>query len=475
VRQGDLAYVIFTSGSTGEPKGVEVPHAALANLVAWFRDEYALEPSDRLSQIAAPSFDPSVPEVWRALTSGATLCIPDEETRRDPYALVRWIRAQRITFVYMPTPLTEACLREEWNGAQVRVLTTGGDKLHAPQSLPPFRIDNLYGPAECAVDSTFWTLRESDAGTTPPIGRPISNARIHLLDADMRLVPAGAVGDVFIGGAGVARGYTRADLTAERFVPNPFGPPGSRLYKTGDLARWGAGGALEFLGRRDHQVKIRGFRIELGEIEAALHEHASVQEAVVVAVGDADKRLVAYVAPLGASDDELRAHLKTTLPPYMVPSAFVHMEKLPLNANGKIDRKELPAPNLSESRVAFREPGTAMQRNVAGLFSKLLKVPRVGLDDDFFELGGHSLLAVRLIAAVRDQLGIAIPIGVLFERPTVEQLASALEAGGGERSTLLRLRDGADERVVVLVATAGGKLIGYLPLVRALEGGPVIG
>ncbi|MGH7328053.1 MAG: non-ribosomal peptide synthetase, partial [Polyangiaceae bacterium] len=313
VREGDLAYVIFTSGSTGEPKGVEVSHPGLSNLVGWHRQAYAVTEDDRATQLAASGFDASVWEIWPYLASGASVDVVDDDVRMNAAELVRWWRDHRTTIAFVPTPLAMACLREDWAGSRLRALLTGGDKLQRDARALPVRLVNHYGPTEYSVVTSAIDYAPSDSGADPPIGRPIANTQTYVLDAGMRPVPLGTMGGLFVGGRGIARVYcARADLTAERFVPNPFGPPGSRLYNTGDLARWRADGVLEFLGRRDHQVKIRGFRIELGEIEAALLAHAGVREAVVVATGsDANKRLVAYVAPLGAGDEELAAYLKT--------------------------------------------------------------------------------------------------------------------------------------------------------------------
>ncbi|MGH7284793.1 MAG: non-ribosomal peptide synthetase, partial [Polyangiaceae bacterium] len=383
VRQGDLAYVIFTSGSTGEPKGVEVPHAGLSNLVGWHRHTYAVTEEDRATQLAASGFDASVWEIWPYLASGASVDVVDDDVRMSAAELVRWWCEHRTTLAFVPTPLAMACLREDWAGARLRALLTGGDKLQRDARALPVRLVNHYGPTEYSVVTSAIDYAPSDSGVDPPIGRPIANTQTYVLDAGIRPVPLGTIGELFVGGRGIARGYLgRPDLTAERFMPNPFGPPGSRLYKTGDLARWRSDGVLEFLGRRDQQVKIRGFRIELGEVEAALLEHASVREAVVVAVGDADKRLVAYVAPLGASDEGLASHLKTKLPLYMVPAAFVKLDKLPLTSHGKVDRKRLPAP-VFEARGEFIAPRNEMERALAAIWREVLEVERVGIDDDF--------------------------------------------------------------------------------------------
>jgi amino acid adenylation domain-containing protein len=439
-----LAYVIYTSGSTGQPKGVPITHASLHNLVCWHQQAYGVTPADRATQIAGPAFDASVWELWPYLTAGASVHIPDEATRLDPGRLVRWLVEQRITLTFLPTPLAEAALRESWpeDGA-LRVLLTGGDRLNQrPAQKLPFRLVNHYGPTENTVVST---CAEVEAGSTgaPPIGGPLPNTRAYVVDAHLNPVPVGVPGELLVGGVQLAAGYlNRPELTAEKFIPDPFDTtPGARLYRTGDLVRYLPGGNIEFLGRIDHQVKIRGYRIELGEIESALSAHPALREAVVLAREDepGDKRLVAYVvanedAPADLAD-QLRTHLRGSLPEYMVPSAFVSLEALPLTPNGKVDRKALPAPEQPISGATYVAPRTPTEEIVAGIWAEVLKLERVGVNDNFFELGGHSLLATQVIVRVRQALGVELPLRDLFAAPMIADLSLRIEA--------LRVRGGS--------------------------------
>ena len=439
---GGLAYVIYTSGSTGTPKGVEVPHRGLLNLVGWHQATYGVAPEDRATQLAGPAFDASVWEVWPYLTAGASLHLPDEATRTAADRLLAWLAAERITMAFLPTPLAEAALAEELpRELALRALLTGGDKLHkAPERPLPFVLVNHYGPTENSVVATSSVVPSgvvTSGAEAPPIGRPIANVRVELLDRTLSRVPVGVPGELCLGGTSLARGYRgRPELTAERFVPDPSEPePGARLYRTGDLARWRADGALEFLGRIDHQVKVRGFRIELGEIEAVLCSHAAVREAVVLAraVGEGtEKRLVAWVVPAaGASPvpEELAAFLAAKLPEHMVPSAFMVTAALPLTANGKVDRAALPEPDDAATvrGDGFEAPRTPVEELLAGIWQTLLDVERVGAHDNFFKLGGHSLAATRMLSRLRDALQIELPLQTLFESPMLDEFAVAVE------------------------------------------------
>jgi acyl carrier protein len=330
----------------------------------------------------------------------------------------------------------------------VRRLVCSGEALSAESRdqvlklLPSVELSNLYGPTEAAIDVTHWTCL-NDGSREVPIGRPIWNTRVYVLDGGLEPVPAGVCGELYIAGAGLARGYLRRPgLTGERFVADPFGPAGSRMYRTGDLARWRADGVLDFVGRADAQVKLRGYRIEPGEIEAALVRHSSVTQCAVIAREDqpGNKRLVAYVvgaAGQRVDPSELRGHVGRSLPDYMVPSAFVVLERLPLTPNGKLDRRALPAPDLSPS--VRRGPRTPQEEILCSLFAEVLGLERVGIDDNFFELGGHSLLAMRLISRIRVSLDVELPIRSLFEAPSVEALAKRVDDGEVARSALLRL------------------------------------
>jgi amino acid adenylation domain-containing protein len=434
----DLAYVIYTSGSTGTPKGVENRHGGLANLVSWFVHEYGLGPSDRVAQQAVMGFDALGLEVWPALAAGAAVHIADEETRLSPERLGSWFARAGITVAHLPPVLAEPFVEGDLPvGLRLRALLTGSDKVQRrPRRALPFRFTNHYGPTENAILASWGPIEPSDGSEPPPIGRPLSGVQIHVVDDGLEPVPVGVPGELVIGGIGVARGYTRKpDLTAEKFVPDPFAAvPGARLYRTGDLVRRRADGVLDFLGRIDHQVKIRGFRIELGEIETILRQHPAVRAAVVIAREDApgDKALCAYVV-YAASDPgagELRTFLRARLPDYMVPAFFVALPQLPLSSNGKIDRRLLPAPDRAavDRTRAFVAPRTPTEETVATVWQSLLRVPRVSVEDDFFELGGHSLVATRVVARLAEELGVDVPVRAIFEARTVAGLAQAADA-----------------------------------------------
>ncbi|HSP80997.1 MAG TPA: amino acid adenylation domain-containing protein, partial [Myxococcaceae bacterium] len=412
VRAENLAYVIYTSGSTGRPKGVGIAHRSLGNLVTWHQQAYEVTPDERASLVAGMAFDASVWELWSNITAGASVHIPEEEVRVSPKALLQWLAEERLTLGFLPTPMVEAALGEKWpEEMALRVLLTGGDALHRrPARGQKARMVNLYGPTENTVVSTDAAVEsEGVEGVLPHIGRPIANVQAYILDERLEPVPMGVWGELHLGGENLARGYLgRAELTAERFLPNPFSEePGARMYRTGDVVRLLPDGNLEFRGRRDAQVKVRGYRIELGEVEAALVSHPAVKEGVVVAREDVpgSKRLVAYYVG-GAQTPEvsaLRAYLGEKLPEHMVPSAFMRLEALPLTPNGKVDRKALPALEVTESE-AYVAPRTAVEEVVAGIWASLLDLPRVGVHDNFFELGGHSLLATRVASRLQEVL-----------------------------------------------------------------------
>ena len=438
----NLAYVYYTSGSTGRPKGVETEHAGLVNLVAWHNRAYGVTPSDRKSQISGLAFDASVWELWPYLAAGASAHIPDEETRASWPKLLEWMVAEAITVCFLPTPLAEAVMDEAWPAdIRLRALLTGGDKLHRwPRRSLPFSFVNKYGPTEVSAVTTWAPMSADSYGDAPPpIGRPIANTRVYVLDRHLNLAPVGAPGELYIGGVGLARGYLRRpDLTAERFIPDPFSAePGARLYKTGDLVSYLPDGQIDFLGRIDNQVKVRGYRIELGEIEAALRDHPAVREAVALARADLPgaKQLVAYfvASPSAAgaaaegyapTAEELRRFLKERLPEYMVPSVFISLDRLPLTPNGKTDRRALPAPRQGESATPhlYVAPRNATEETLAGVWAEVLGVERVGVHDNFFELGGDSILSIRIIARA-GRRGIEISPNQIFLHPTVGELA----------------------------------------------------
>ncbi|MER6363211.1 amino acid adenylation domain-containing protein [Kitasatospora sp. NPDC001527] len=447
----DLAYVIYTSGSTGAPKGVMNVHAAIRNRLLWMQDAYRLDAEDRVLQKTPFSFDVSVWEFFWPLATGATLVLARPGGHRDPGYLARTIREERVTTVHFVPSMLQAFLREEVEECtSLRRVVCSGEAL--PRDLQDrflarcgARLYNLYGPTEAAVDVTHWTCRpEADPRRPVPIGRPIANTRIHVLDGALQPVPVGVPGELHIGGRGLARGYlNRPELTAERFVPDPFDPdPAARLYRTGDLARYREDGALEFLGRLDHQVKLRGQRIEPGEIEAALTAHPAVREAVVTArerrAGDV--RLVAHLtAAEGAGvpgPAELAAHLRERLPASMVPAAFAVLDALPLTPSGKVDRAALPEPDGGRPAAGapFTAPGAGLEDTLAGLWRTVLGVERVGAHDNFFDLGGHSLLLAELRSLLAARTGHQVSMVELFQHPTVASLAARLSRSEGEPS-----------------------------------------
>ncbi len=448
--QANLAYAIYTSGSSGSPKAVAISHAGLANLVAWQLRRFRLGPGDRASQIAGIGFDAAGWEIWPCLAAGATLFIAEGWDRYDPVQLLSWLARHRINACFMPTPLAEAALREEWPARlDLRVLFVGGDKLHG-ESLgrASVTVFNLYGPTENSVCSTFHRVGEGAAD--PPIGKPLDNVRMHILDDGLQLVPIGVRGELFASGLGLARCYLgNPGLTAERFLPDPLSPrPGQRIYRTGDLARRNTDGLLEFLGRVDQQVKVRGCRIEPAEIESALLQHPSVDQAAVTASAAqaGGQRLTAHVA--SKQDEglvrELQRFLADRLPEYMLPTRIKRIPRLPFTPNGKLDRKALAAevagdPEEGKGRLSSNPIEIAVRET----WRSLLGVDRIEKDDDFFSLGGHSLLAARAASSIRKAFNVELPLRDFLENPTVEALSLRISAA---------LKQGPDSTVPPLVA-----------------------
>ncbi|HET7232832.1 MAG TPA: amino acid adenylation domain-containing protein, partial [Longimicrobium sp.] len=449
----NLAYVIYTSGSTGRPKGVAMTHGALANLLDWQEDDWRTAAPAVTLQFTSISFDVSFQEIFSCWAGGGRLVLIDEEQRYDPAALLEVAEREGVERIFMPAvalhQLAEAGDARGIAPKSLREVITAGEQLRVTEPMRRWfaalgaPLYNHYGPSETHVvtslaldgDAPAWPL-------LPSIGAPIARTQTYVLDAAANPSPVGVPGELFLGGAGLARGYLdRPALTAERFVPDPFSTtPGARVYRTGDRARWLANGTLEFLGRADEQVKIRGFRIEPGEVEAVLATYPRVRKAVVIAREDVpgDRRLVAYVVADEAADAaELRAHLKGRLPEYMVPSAFVVLDALPLTPSGKVARRALPAPEYAAAEDRYVAPGTPVEEVLAAIWAEVLRVDRVGVRESFFELGGHSLLAVRVVSRVRAALNVELPLRTLFESPTVAELAAAVEALRGEGATLL--------------------------------------
>ncbi|AJX84375.1 D-alanine--poly(phosphoribitol) ligase, subunit 1 [Burkholderia pseudomallei 7894] len=463
-----LAYVIYTSGSTGQPKGVMVEHRSVCNLVAWHAGAFDVGTGCRSASVAGVAFDATTWEVWAALCNGGCLSLAPGDAASDPQALLRWWRAQELDVGFLVTPLAELAYATGQSNAGMRTLLIGGDRLSRwPDSMPPGQmLVNNYGPTEATVVATSGRLQPGEA--TPPIGRPIANTRVYVLDAWLRPAPIGVAGELYIGGVQVARGYlNRPELTRERFIDDPF-VAGGRLYRTGDLARWRTDGSLEYLGRNDFQVKIRGFRIELGEIEAQLAKVAGVREVVVLARDSAsevrdsatehatpnalspspetstataaatatatapEKRLVAYYT--GDADvAALRAQAAQHLPSYMVPSAYVRLDAWPLTPNGKLDRRALPAPaDDAYARAEYEAPRGAKEEALAAIWRELLHVERVSRHDNFFELGGHSLLAVQLVSRLRQALSVEVALSTVFDAPVLSALASRLDDNTAE-------------------------------------------
>lgn len=430
----NLAYAIYTSGSGGRPKGVEITHGGLSNLICWHQVNYGIVPGDRATLVASVAFDASVWELWPYLAAGATVCIPAAEIRDTPVTLRDWLVENGITISFVPTPLAEPLLAIEWpDRISLRALLTGGDRLKNFLSRAyPFEVVNHYGPTEnTVVTSCARVPVRRDAASSPPIGRPIGNTKIYLLSTRGQPVPVGVRAELHVGGAGLARGYLgRPDLTAEKFVPDEFAnEAGGRLYRTGDWARSLPDGNIEFLERLDRQVKLRGYRIEVGEIESILRQHPAVKECIVLLREDqpGEKSLVGYVAPRDGQSvisEELMANLKRSLPQYMCPETILILKSLPLTLNGKVDRKALPAPERASSRKPYVAPSGPVEETIAQIWQSVLKVERVGVHDNFFELGGHSILATRVISRMRGAFGVELRLlRKLFETPTIAELS----------------------------------------------------
>lgn len=487
----NLAYVIYTSGSTGQPKGVEMPHRALTNLLGWQLRQAEGSEALRTLQFASLSFDVSFQEIFSTWSAGGTLVMVTEEMRRDAPALLRFIAEQDIERCFFPFVYLQhmALVFQAGGGVpqRLREVITAGEQLEiTPQvanffeQLPECRLHNQYGPSESHVVTAYTLPRKvSDWERLPPIGKPIDNTRIYIIDGNGESVPMGVAGELCIGGASLARGYlNRAETTTERFITDRFsGDKEGRLYRTGDLARYRADGEIEFLGRIDNQIKIRGFRVELGEIEIALLSHSQVREAVVVAQEETkgERKLIAYVVASGENNGlgrDLRTFLKQQLPEYMVPARFVMLQSLPLTPSGKINRRALPSPSNQRPALsqAYVEPKTPIESQLKEMWEELFNIQPIGVRDCFFELGGDSLLATHLLLRIQQVFDSAIPPSALIEEATIEYLAKIISTptDGREYSSLVRMQPKGSKTPIFFVHPLGGEVFGYRALARYL-------
>jgi amino acid adenylation domain-containing protein len=485
----NLAYVIYTSGSTGRPKGVAMRQGALVNLMQWQLANFSFNEPTRTLQFASLNFDVSFQEIFSTLASGGSLVLIDDVLRRDARGLLQHISSNKVQRIFLPfvalKHLAEASEYMNITPSDLREVITAGEQLQITpaivsffERLPQATLENQYGPSETHVVTAY--RMEGAPKQWPPlpsIGKAITNTKCVLLDDQMRAVRDGEVGELYLGGDCLARGYLyRQDLTAAKFIDDPFGPPGSRLYKTGDLARVLADGNIQFLGRIDHQVKINGFRIELGEIEAVLHQHPAIKEAAVIAkaADGGENQLFGYVVPhldQTISAGELRQFLKSKLPPYMVPARFVRLKALPLNPNGKVDRKALPEgePMVENIVVEFKPPQTPLQMQLQLVFERFLKKRPIGIDVSFFELGGDSLQALNLIIELERVTGKTLPLGILYEAPTIDALSKAIERHTDTKwSSLVPLQPLGKKAPLFFVHTTPGDVLGYGALVYQL-------
>jgi amino acid adenylation domain-containing protein len=460
----EAAYLIYTSGSTGAPKGVLVEHRSLLNLVGWHRRAYGIEPEDRGSQLASVGFDAAVWELWPYLCAGASVQVCDDATRGDADLLLAWLAERGVTVAFVPTPLAETLLARPWpRRARLRYLLTGGDRLRRfANPAHPYTLVNHYGPTEATVVTTAGVVAADPGGGPPGIGGPIANTVCYVVDRAGQLCGPGCPGELWIGGAGVARGYHNdLALTAERFRANPFAPDPPRLYRSGDLVRWQPDGTLGFLGRADDQLKIRGYRIEPREIETLLTHHPHINQALVTSKPDATNtpQLLAYITTNSAgatvTGSSVRRWLKGRLPEPMIPAAVVVLDEFPITAHGKIDHDALPPPGPADRELGAPDtPSNRCEEALCRLWADALGVESVGVNDDFFELGGHSLLATQLVSRIRDAFRLELPLRALFEQPTPYEIAAVLrsEAGPPEQvdraaAVLLKVMALSDEDV----------------------------
>ncbi len=454
----DLAYIIYTSGSTGRPKGVQITHDGLLNLVFWHQHAFGVTSADRATQLTSPAFDATGWELWPYLACGASVFLLSEEQRVDSKLCRNFLLEHQISITFLPTALAESVLALEWpSQTALRFLLTGADTLHYyPPPQLPFALINNYGPTEATVVTTSGrVLPITHAERPPSIGYPIDNMQIYILDENLRQVPIGTPGELYIGGVGLAKGYlNRPELNAEKFIPHPWSDkPGERLYRTGDLVRFQPNGQIDFLGRVDYQIKIRGYRIEPDEIIAVLNRYPTVQTSMVLAREDttSDKHLVAYVVlnqGMSVSTNALQEFLAEHLPDYMIPAVFVQLDALPVTPNGKVDRAALPVPDTSNMLLNSISipPGTPTEKRLSAIVTRLLGLEQIGVDDNIFLLGGTSLMGTQIIIQVADTFGVELTLRTLFEGPTVRQLAEEIE-----RLVIDKLERMSDEEALLLL------------------------
>jgi amino acid adenylation domain-containing protein len=465
VNPDDLAYVIYTSGSTGDPKGVMIEHRAICNRLLWMADAYPLDGNDSVLQKTPSTFDVSVWELFLPLQTGSRLVVAKPEGHKSPAYLIDTIDQHAITVVHFVPSMLHAFLGDGEVGRcrGLKHVICSGEALSRNlqdtfyQMLPDTKLHNLYGPTEAAVDVSSWYCDPDDDSQIVPIGRPVANTQLYVLDESFKPQPPGVEGELFIGGVQLARGYLqRPDLTEQAFIPDPVtGHPGARLYRTGDRVRQRADGVIEYLGRNDSQVKLRGQRIELGEIDTALERHPAIERAVCVVRQDRDndQRLLAYICyqpQQSLTNTELRRHLRSILPRHMIPQGFVEMACLPLTASGKVDRKALPEPSQSSGQTPrVASPETATEQLIAGICADLLQLEVVGTDQNFFDIGGHSLLALELINRLEDGSGVKItPLDIMLN--SLGQLAAQIDDHlASDKVPVAGANDGSNESGII--------------------------
>ena len=487
----DIAYVIYTSGSTGRPRGVLLPHVGLVNYTLGAVEQFAIRPGDRMLQFCSISFDAALEEIYATWAAGATLVFRDDNVSLEPSEFLHWVAQQRITIMDLPTAYWH-----EWVYAlpelsqkvppSLRLVIVGGEKAF-PEAYSTWhkfvgnkiRWINTYGPAEASVVATTYEPKLQAGEVAPevlPIGRPVANARVYLLDSDLNPVPVGVPGELHIGGLGVAAGYLNLpELTQQKFIRDIFSDdPGARMYKTGDLAKYLPNGEIEFVGRRDNQVKIRGFRIEPGEIESVLSKHPGVDENAIVVREDStgSKRLVGYVVRNSESvvESDLRRHVQAQLPEYMVPSGFVFLNSMPLTPNGKIDRRALAALKVESTPVVTTLPTDPLQQELVGIWEELLGRKPIGIRENFFDLGGHSLLAARLMHRIKQVHGKSLPLAAVLQAPTIEKLASVLRGDFSQHwSSLVAIQPEGSKPPFFCVHGVGGNVVGFHELAKRMK------